>query len=774
MTDWIAALLDPRSVQIRPEAHRADPVSGLALIIQGQLGDYVRAGRDNGWPALGENAAEGSDPGLRLLAALGHQLSGSADPLPELRSMAIDPGLPSDLGVAAAVICGMHATDVGRGDIAVAALQSRLELTGDPLQSTIVEIHLGLRSAERGDFVQAHSASKRAMEAGRHLRSPRRLAAGLKDVARRNELNFWWQLHPMDRRRFRFERSELLSDVIVGASHGLEAFLTNEFKRTVDDPGTLTVSLRAEDPVEAPLAGALLRSECLGEWTAIREARKRLGHYRLLVSAGDPPRRPDSAFHLLRRANDSDGLKRGGALYRYRGPLEPLRAVGESVLGTPWLRPELPGNLATLRESADTLDPQTAHAGIIRLIEGAEDFLGLFGSQRTESQFMSALSALLEVAGQPEYLTASHWLRELALGEGSAILLQPAARAVGSLPWDRLPDVEREAWSAYCAEHLGTPTNRRFIASAAATGLLSAGDEHIVEILSASFLSRPELDVAALLLSAAAPLPPKVDRAIAASARKVIDQIRKKAATGEYSLGSIIDPALMLAHLLVEGRVKTGWREVVDFVSDRRVAASSKVLVLDYLAHNAEAIPAGQRTRLAKATWPVRSPQLFLEPEDDLTGASLRLHLALGGMSDDEMLAALLSMSSSADRRTRYQAAMTLPFAVSRTTVSQAVAVLALSLTEDRTPEVRGLAGQVLPRLRHAVPDQLQALVSTRLRSLLEDPGAVVPRLVLAGLSGVRLDPSLTAAVERLRTAHLSARVRQFAQEVMGSIPASN
>lgn len=769
MTDWITALLDPAAIAPRPQGSEPTLASALAMLIDGRLGDYARSARDNDWPDFGQPARKDSGAGMRLVAAVGQHLAGEVNSVDQLSKLALDGSIPSDGATAAAILAGMAANDVGRSQTALQILEARRAAVDDVLERTVLDVQIGLRRAEAGALRDALAATQAATSEASRLRSPRRLVEALRVVAQRNAFSFSWQLGDMPRAG-RLGTSALLSELTMRATTGLDAFLTNQFMETVEDPTTLTFTMRSEDPVESPLIGSLLRAECLGDWMLIRETRKRLGRYQLLASLGDVSRAPDPAFHLLRRADDTEGLKRAGRLYHFQGPLQSLRAVGEAVVLAPWLRSEIASNLVVLRESADTLRPQLAHAATIRLVEGASDFLGLVGPRRTESEFMYALAGLVGVSGLPEYQTVSQWLRELCSQEESAILLQPAATAVASLPWSKLPESERTAWAEFASEHLGAPNDRRFVANAASIGLVHAGEPRMFDAIVESFRQQPALDTGGLLLSSPIELPQKLNTDIGRMALAAMRAIRTKAASGSYSLGSIIDPARMVAFLLVERKIRSGWRELVGFLLDGKVGASAKSRTISYLAHNAKRIPDVHARRLRRV-WPVHLPDLPFEPGHELVGAAFRLALATGGLTDDEALGSLLELTAAPDRRLRHQAALSLRFAAARPTLAPSVIGTALSLTEDRSPEVRGVAGQALPDLARDAPDQIKAVVRGRLAALLLDPGAFVPTLALQGIRrGSETDPGLVEIVQRLQQESLSSDVREAATDYLLSV----
>ena len=120
------------------------------------------------------------------------------------------------------------------------------------------------------------------------------------------------------------------NDVLL--AEGLTEFLSTSFQRSLANPYSRTITFQAQDPTEARLRGALVRSELLADWHDIRRARRLFGRYLVLSKLGTQGGVPAAALELMRRAGDGDGLKAAARTIAIVGSPAPLRAATGSLL----------------------------------------------------------------------------------------------------------------------------------------------------------------------------------------------------------------------------------------------------------------------------------------------------------------------------------------------------------------------------------------------------------------------------------------------------------
>lgn len=767
--EWVLALIAPD--RIRGGGDRVIDTNALAFatLVDGRISEYLGRQKEQDWPALGSAIQPGDDLGRQLVSALGQQLLGDPQALEAILALSPSSGTLDEVGAAIVVVASIALSDAGVPSRSADLLAENLELVRSELLSALLTTHLALRRAEQGDAALAVESAIAAAHMPIANASPS-VRRALKAVNRRNLLQFKQlagiRITSDDVRPW---RSALIIEAEHRAQIGLAAFLDEHFVAAVEDPNTTTLQFRREDPVETPLVGALLRSECLGDWSLQRDARRRLGRYRLLTSVGRSDRQPEGAFQLLRRAGDKDGLVRGLRLYRYEGPLEPLSRFGNSVVQMPWAPTELAANLVVLRETADLVEPDLASAGVARIIDLGRSILRPAPMGAVESEAMSALSALLRVAEPSAQVAASRWLRALISESTNPLLTQSAAGAIQSLQWDELPQSEIAEWLEIAKAGSTAHTDARFVANAVIASLGAMRPDRIAGIVRSAYDQESALDTGALLEATVKDLPAEIRQEIAERAIQDLERIRSSAAEGQYGFGGPVRSSVLLARLAVDHpRRRTWWRALAEFLTDPHVAPDSRAAAIEFLASNVGKLPSNARSILSSERldeWVIDLP--FEEPSQ-LRGAAFRLRLGLG-MESLIAVKTAIEMANDADRKVRFQAALSIPNVAKLGGSLDGPVAIALSLSRDRYSEVRAAASRGLPALYGGVNAEMRTLIGSRISELLRDEGTPVPTNTLLGLSlwpEVAFEiPEISSLLAGLRQSHVSAIVRSAAEE---------
>ena len=234
---------------------------------------------------------------------------------------------------------------------------------------------------------------------------------------------------------------------------------------------------------------------------------------------------------------------------------------------------------------------------------------------------------------------------------------------------------------------------------------------------------------------------------------------------------------LAAAMLLHDRRNEVGWSQLVDFLLDPATSIASKQRAFDRLARARPAPPAPARERLREALAMIEGAAVDLtSTPEGFAAAKLRLASRIGGLTQDQMLTQLVSLSSSAGVYGRIEAAATLPF-MRRRLSPPIVTAIALMLSRDPDPDVRGGAARSLAQLQgiadHAIDLSVRGQLGWASRE--RKDRVVVPHSAIVGLhefiiSGGTIDSALLDLVERLARHHMSQRVRRSAGELTAAI----
>jgi hypothetical protein len=767
---WLEAIFEPSLLVRGAQTSKAPtPPMGLALLLDGRLHAYRLFAPRGGWPSLGEELGPRASPSQRLLSAVGRHLTGSGDP--ESDYLRLSRSRDTQLACVALLLLSFAYSDAGQPAASVRLLTSRLLGRYEPLEQGLLLLQLAVRRAEVSQFEDAIAATETCetvIRAARQAQWRDSLAA----LATYNRFAFEERVTgllkwPADLPPVTIFGPLIRNEALL--AEGLTDFLNTSFQRSLADPYSRTVSWRAEDPTETGLRGALIRAEILGHWQEIRQMRSLLGRYFVLSRLGTPGSVPPAALELLRRAGDADGIRSAARTMSRIGPAPAVRAATSALISRGDLGEDEPtASLRLIEIGADLLEAADAEKAARQLMADPEKFISQWNASP------GALAALVASSPRAVQSQSARFVRSL-LNQPNDALVQGLSQVVAAIRWEEVDRSERSTWLSVIEAEFGSGTDAHFVYAQAILQLAEPESHEIEFFLKRRFAQEVTLDLLALIFDTSPRVPSWARKPGWDLLSNALDRVRADAQAGTYGIGTIDVCDLATGMLLRDRRNEAGWSQLVDFLLDPTVSISSKERAFDRLARARPAPPALARKRLqeAFATLEGATVDLASTPEG-FTGAKLRLASRLDGLSRDQMLTELISLSSSGSAYGRIEAAATIPY-VRRRLSAPVVTAVALMLSRDPDPDVRGRAAHSLAQLLGIAEDAIDLSVRNQLADLLASEGTVVPYSAVQGLhefalSGGRIDDRLLDLVERLASHHMSQRIRHAARELTAAI----
>jgi hypothetical protein len=667
------------------------------------------------------------------------------------------------LATLATLLQALLYSDTGRGDDAIKLLRGRANRSEDQLQEALLRMQLGMRYGEKREFQAAIRETNTAQALAQ--RSPKAWRLAIGTAAAHNIFAYRWNAESIMERPLElpaFTDSIALTRGSLLLADAFSPLLDESFERSLAEPYARSVRFRAVDPVEASLRGALMRAELLSIWNATRQSRQLLGRYLTLSRLGTPSGVPPGALELLRRAGDSKGLALTARTIWRLGPLPPLLLTVSTIVRRDFAQAEPAPLFSLLEAAADLLPAPEAGVALDQLMSERGEFL------REWSTSIGAMAELTKSAPPQAQPVVATFAREILQTDSHAGVVQSLTRVIEAIRWAEVDSIERNAWLKLVRDR--NHPNVDAVAPAVLHALAHVERRAVEALLRARLEEAVALDTIAVTIAALDPLPGWAAARAWPGLDEAMREIRYAAEQGQYGLGGLDVGRLAVAVLRTDLSNKRGWRNLVDFLLDPRVAVSAKTGALDALSWRDVQIPA-EATRLLRSE--IRTISGFDEPlggfPEAFEGAVLRLAARVGGLTKDELLVRLLGLAGQPTTVGRVVAALALPALTPQVGIEVAL-TLGLSLTHDADPEVRGAAGAALTQIRGQMPPALKDAKRSRLQALLAEPGAIVPIRVLGGLGrggpAARLDTQTTTLVAGLRDHHPSRAVREAAQAV--------
>ena len=775
MADWLAVLLAPQTV-VRQRAIRS-----AALLLDGRYWEYQHEYAERGWPALIADLPDQPTIELEFVRALIRHFVSGEDAAAQYAAIAASRRAPSTLKTVASVLQGVFLADSNRQAEAIEALAHRDMALHPGLEQALVRLHLGLRYAEFGEFGEAIKIDESARSILHRQDRSQPAVDALVIVAKSNR----WRFYAETGRILRPSRGPFtsiwLSRIDALRAEALERNLFEQFEGAARDATEFSVSLRSEDPVEASLRRALLRAECFASWEHLVEVRRELGRYRILSLVGSVGRQPEAGFHLLRRAADHDALRRSGRLYLQLGPLRPLARVGVEFAELPeWLPSEVRSIATLLGVAADVLELNSASNAIRRVAEW-------LSTMPVTGRNWAVVDELLVAAANLTFVTPPEAHAELARSV-NALMARPGLDAIAGhvgeclrlIRWDQINQHIREESVRIAISSAQQPESAAIGLSACRA--LAKVDHRCAELLLERFRRQPSVDLGSAVLGADIDLSPQDERVLIEVCMARLGEIRTAAATHQFTLFAV-DAAALLSALLTSHDARAvptaveGWDALADFLADQNLPSEMKASAFDILGDRISAVDRALVTQIGESALLASErpdSQGFFDSPLRARGRALRFALLAGMLSSTEALTSVLALAASSDPRGRMEAA---DCTVSALTVKPELAVitLAVSLTQDQHHQVRAAAGRALAELGGLDAGSLRGVVRERMRALLREDGAAVPRATIQGIlkaaqSGTRPEVEVVEILRRMASSHPAASVRYIAAEALRAI----
>jgi hypothetical protein len=763
----LTLLLDPHTV---PGLDRRSPqTTAIASLFDGRLDRYDAAAPSAGLPRLKELESDLQPDGLQLLLQLTFRLFiGHPEAATGLWRQARE---EPDVGVrpVSIVLASVALADAGRPDLALDVLEDRTERAGSALEEAVLNLHIGVRRAELGEFDAAVQAARLAVSlTQRQSRTP---MEGLRIVAEYNAVAFEAILGSFGDQSPRSRSlSPTLGRVDALSADGLASFLDDQYDRAFLDPLARSLTLRSEDPVEAPLARALFRAECLADWNSCLRLRKSLGRYYLLRGAEDSQRLA-RGLNLLRRAHDAVGLTKAAKAIRASGPIEALQSSAVGLAGATWSPLQTRANLALISQSAFAFDRPISAAIFERLLEAIPTFLSIVpGVGWVQAEALSALTAVLQSAPRESHVRAFDQLLSLAQRPSDPLLHQSIPSSLHALDWGVLDRKRRSQWLAYAKANIVSNSDTVFVAIAAAEELIRAGSRSMKTALLSAFDASESLLIGHVVLSLGLDLDSSRRLRLSTLLVERAEGIRTRARSGEYAMGAA-SVGWMLSTLGFGYGDRPSRVAAIELAGDGSVPIYERVPVLNLITQQYSRVSTRERQQLKKLrpitpAWPLLGSPL------EWRAARLRLFCALGSIAGSEALAEVLELATSGTTEGRIEAARSLVSLEGIVDVPS-LASIGLLLSRDQEATVRGLAAGALARMSWPADFNSIQLVNDRLRNMAQEPGEIVPRLLWLGVAsaskGHVLDEGLRELAEETATGHQAISVRRAAQQALAA-----
>jgi hypothetical protein len=774
MSHWFDILMRPDHL-VRISDRRLSAEAATSVLLDGALGLYTHLASRFEWPSPDD--AQHAPPPFKLPAALLLQLQGSADP-EMFDAIALDETRePPERALAGALACAFHADagTVAQGIDLLSRLISSPEIEG--AGRAYLQTHLSLRYMETGDWDHASVslASSVAMvsdvkAAGRE--SEARLMGALEAINARNEFHLRAMTSGKVQSSDGGYNTEHLFRVDTLTAEALERDVSLSFEGKFENPRRSSLRFQRYDETEQALWGALLRAETLADFEAINDARKNLGRYLLISSAGIKERSPDAGFLLLVRGGDAKGVAGAATAYLDRGPLHVIVRLGNQTVQRTWYPLELIPTLKLIALAADVLEPELVPPTLQRLCDSYDALIRPMALQWATSDVIEAMAALARVAPVDMQATAATFALMLAQSTSDGMALQALPTLVHAIRWADQPDDIVDRWIAFVRGAMSSQDDRRLVAESAMYALLPRRTEELFEFARLVLSGSQALAVAAASTGLLARLTEGEVADLSDTLVQSMQGTQEAAVRGSFSMGGGHDAAALFAMVLTQRLSGPSlWYRLMAFLSNADVSWTDKRRSLEVLLDHVDKVPSDVIDQMKagfEAMTTVGKFASWLDDADGVDSVTLRAASALKAMTTEAILYELLRLAASGKASERIEAARAAAYV--DVADDGVMLSLLLLLSRDSVPVVRAHASQAL--LMRSWDEQLRglSLVWARVRELLSDSGR---ESILGGLQGLnqsrwsQLPPDILRQVEGLAARHPSWRVRILAEKVL-------
>jgi hypothetical protein len=773
MSNWFNALIRPDHLVGIPD-RRLSAEAATSVLLDGALGLYTHLARRFEWPSPDE--ARHASPSFKLVSALLLQLQGSADP-GMFDVLALDDTRePSERALAGALACAFHAEagTVMRGIELLSILLASPKI--EDTTRAYLQTHLSLRYMETGDWDRASGSLALSIAILNDVRaageeSEARLTEALRAINARNEFHLRvmrsGKVVPLDGGYTTWH----LARVKTLTAEALAKDVNLSFESKFQNPRRSSLRFQQYDEVEQGLWGALLRAESLADFEAINDARKNLGRYLLISSAGLKERAPNAGFLLLVRGGDAKGVAEATTTYLDRGPLHVVAHLGNEMAQRAWHPLEVAPTLKLIALAADVLEPELVPPTLQRLFDSYDAMSRPMALQSATSDVIEATAELARVASVDVQSRAALFALTLALNSSDGMALQALPAVVHAIRWVDQPDDIVDRWIAFVRESMSSHGDRRLVAESALHALLPHRTEELFEFARFVLPGSQALAAAAASTGLVSLLTEAEVAALSETLVRSLQGTQEAAARGSFSMGGGHDAAALFALVLTQRPSKPSlWDRLTAFLFNTDVSWADKRRAIEVLLDHVDKVPSNvidQMKASFDAMTTIGKFESWLDDDSGVDHVTLRAASVLGTRTPDALLHELLRLAASGKASERIEATRTATYVDA--TDDAVMLSLLLLLSRDSVSLVRAHASQAL--LIRSWDEELRglSLVWSRLRELLSDSGRESVLGALQGLSRSQrtLPPlDIVRQIKALATRHPSWRVRMLAEKV--------
>ena len=790
---WLAAALVSNDIAPHPNfgADEVDAADALALVCDYRRFEFQRY--VHGVHGEPHKRSEWTDAEISLVEGIARIAWGDAEPsdLKSLLDVAGGGEVSEDAGTVARLLVSVardredQLSDALEAlvipDAGIATAESRLCAAVVHLRRSALLSGLGQYN-DAMDAIEAAEASLKGLKSGEFRvfrvsdgvswtsrRTINKMLIEARAVARSRRVN----LDPgrLDRgwpsRLSRVIRSETPHLLLLNRRREADALaklLDDNFDEVVDRAQVISSSLSPQTLDR--LLAALLHAELCGEAGSADRLKALIGKLRITFDRDDPTS-VRGALRNLRQAGDRNALRKVLHSVRTVGPLQELEA---EVYHVARLSPELvvwrDTNLPTLEFGARLLDPKTAAAALEKVLMFTDVNFGAKRPGRIEADFHRVEPAWDTAAALAEPAGASSNVAERVLERmrhaRNEFESRSLARTVEHLDWTLVSPHSRLQWRSWLEEI----ENRRpddETAEVILFSLAAAGDD-VTTITRTDFASKPTISTAARLFytheSVGKPITDDQLAAIVEICASALRDIQGRAEEGNFGFGGL-DPAALLASVMLERPLEAGWASLSSFLLDPVVAGSDKGAAFEILARADGPYPPLLVEHLQRDWDRVLEPAAVFPWDEVIRPYPPAFRFGLKHLSGrEDAFITLSKWAGGGIANARIEAARTL-FTVTSLFQFEWATLLALMISHDADARVRGLAGGALCRGGLGTGAGL-----TRARELLRQDGIFVPLLTLRGIEA-EAPPELVSDVEALSHDHPDLSVRREAALVL-------
>jgi len=796
---WLVALLSPRDIAIHPNFASQETASApacLALLTSSQSASLARFQDSEKWRAVEE-----ADPdGARVVGSVRSALSvGSVESgADELRSASRShiKQRPT-LAVVCAIVASTCYAEVDRLDEANATLHEPLHALGHPRDS-VTSLLAGALLANLAlcEFDQGEQTSPTRAEEARaafmsvsiddlpgfplsqgvawdSATSLANVIELLLDGCAHHSASYSTDFQPrLDLVR---QPSARLAQRGRGrVATGFMKHLQQELSDLFQTGGIIWAADGADGDSE--LCEALFTAEFSGH-PSTHSYRRLLGMHRFLrgTATGEEWLIRESV-RLIRQSGDTKQLTPILHAIRNHGPLTVLQADALQVLSRRRTGPLLREVELNVLRSAALLLGKDASADAIRLLLATREYQAPRTPRHWQlrSVRLGALwRTVVELArtADESAFVASTLFAEIRDAEPDDTMDHEYARAVNRLERDGWGDVELqrriESWtgSQDAADFHRESRNafRRvldFAAPQLSDGVETSTDVTLttVQRLIDRSLVHDEIAFPSSQIGPAGSL--LVDR---------MSSVREAAARGQYSMGGVDECELAVALALLTEQTSL-WTSITDFLCDARVQREDKSSALARMVRDFDRIPSLVADSLRERTANLLNggPDFMDQRGPDPFPEGLRLSAVLGLLDSSEVLNQVGRLLGDARSNVRRHGVQVLLDLLAAAFDYPWLSTSAMLLTQDRDTEVRATAGRALTQLM-SYGEVGEDVVTTRMISLLEEDGYLIPNSVLVGLidSGMPMNSRVKRKVTAIASTHIDASARSHAIQLL-------